>query len=140
MQSYLQYKAFVNDMGSYYGRQSFSMHPPRNSMPINALAGSSGEPTLILKNDTHGTQEMARAIVVKFEGPNDLNDPRNWPRWKRVFCTANVGIIALVIGAAGAIDSPAIPQAATEFKVSHVVEALATGLVLFALSALLSIC
>ncbi|QKX63697.1 uncharacterized protein TRUGW13939_10868 [Talaromyces rugulosus] len=102
---------------------------------MTALADSSDEPTLILKNDTHGAQEMARAIVVKLEGPNDLSDSRNWPTWKRVFCSENVGIIALVIGDAGAIDSSAIPQAATEFKVSHVVEALATGLFLCGIGA-----
>lgn len=134
MQSYLQHSAFGTEKQNDYGRQASSMYPRGTSKPIVALPDSGDGSIFICKNDTHGTQEITRAIMVQFEGSHDSNNPRNWSTWKRVFCTAHVGIIALVIGAAGAIDSPAIPQAATEFGVSHVVEALATGLVRFSFS------
>lgn len=72
-----------------------------------------------------------KVFVVGFEGPNDPLNPRNWSLAKRVFCTLNVGIIALVVGLAASIDSAVISRAAQEFGVSEVAEALATGLVSF---------
>ncbi|EHK45901.1 hypothetical protein TRIATDRAFT_182617, partial [Trichoderma atroviride IMI 206040] len=67
---------------------------------------------------------------VSFEGPNDPLNPRNWSLTKRVFCTFNVGMIALVVGMAASIDSAVIARAAKDFGVSQVAEALATGLFL----------
>ncbi|KAM0462007.1 hypothetical protein ACHAPV_002493 [Trichoderma viride] len=69
-------------------------------------------------------------FVVSFEGPNDPLNPRNWSLTKRVFCTFNVGMIALVVGMAASIDSAVIARAAKDFGVSQVAEALATGLFL----------
>jgi hypothetical protein len=77
----------------------------------------------------HHRHVSGKAFIVGFEGDHDPLKPRNWSLVKRILFTANVGIIALVVGTAASIDSAAIPQAAAEFGVSEVVEALATGLV-----------
>lgn len=74
-------------------------------------------------------RELGKVFVVGYDGNKDPMSPHNWPLRKRIFATANVGIIALVVGTAASIDSAAIPQAAAAFGVSEVVEALATGLV-----------
>lgn len=68
-------------------------------------------------------------IIVQFEGPDDPCNPRGWSLTRRVLYTANVGMIALLVGAAGAIDSAVLTKAAREFGVGESVEALATGLV-----------
>lgn len=68
-------------------------------------------------------------IIVHFEGADDPCNPRNWSLARRTFYTANVGLIALIIGAAGAIDSAVLSKAAKQFGVSDDAEALATGLV-----------
>lgn len=72
---------------------------------------------------------FSKIFLVGFEGPQDPFNPRNWPLARRILCTLNVGVIALVVGTAAAIDSAVIPQAAVDFEVSEVIEALATGLV-----------
>jgi hypothetical protein len=77
----------------------------------------------------HPDANNKNIFVVGFEGPNDPLNPRNWPLTKRIFCTLNVGIIALVVGMAASIDSAVIARAAEDFGVSQVAEALATGLV-----------
>ncbi|KAF2169147.1 hypothetical protein M409DRAFT_52432 [Zasmidium cellare ATCC 36951] len=69
-------------------------------------------------------------FVVNYEGPHDPNDPHNWPRAKRLFCTFLIAAIALVVGMASSIDSVALPQASKEFGVSEVVESMTTGLFL----------
>ncbi|KAL7948549.1 major facilitator superfamily domain-containing protein [Trichoderma barbatum] len=78
----------------------------------------------------HPNASDKNVFVVGFEGPNDPLNPRNWPLSRRIFCTLNVGIIALVVGMAASIDSAVIYRAAREFGVSDVAEALATGLFL----------
>ncbi|KAJ4369647.1 hypothetical protein N0V83_005409 [Neocucurbitaria cava] len=71
-----------------------------------------------------------QAFIVGFEGDNDSMKPQNWSRTKRMCTTLMVAAIALVVGAASSIDSPAASKAAQEFRVSEVVEILATGLYL----------
>ncbi len=75
-------------------------------------------------------KEQGKVFVVGYEGPNDPLNPQNWPLRTRLVATFNIAAIGLVVGMASAIDSPAIPQAAKEFGVSEVTEALATGIFL----------
>jgi hypothetical protein len=70
-----------------------------------------------------------KIFIVHFEGAQDPLNPRAWATSKRIWCTANVGMIALAVGIAASIDSAAIPQGAAAFGVSQLVEAMATGLV-----------
>jgi hypothetical protein len=74
-------------------------------------------------------KELGKVFVVGYDGSKDPLNPHNWSLSKRILATANVGIIALVVGTAASIDSAAISQASAEFGVSEVTEALATGLV-----------
>jgi hypothetical protein len=85
--------------------------------------------TGISKKEHPDAGDTKHVFVVGFEGPNDPLNPRNWSLTKRIFCTLNVGIIALVVGMAASIVSAVISRAAKEFGVSEVAEALATGLV-----------
>ncbi|TKA33354.1 hypothetical protein B0A50_00907 [Salinomyces thailandicus] len=74
-------------------------------------------------------------FVVGYEGPDDPNDPHNWPMSKRIPCTLLVAGIGCCVGMASAIDSSAVRPAAEEFGVSEVVESMATGLFLIGFGA-----
>lgn len=151
MQSYLQIRAF-----NHQGRANYAENYNISLQQTN-VDSRSGPPGLfdveraatqrthrdITKDLTHSSPAPAiprnelldsniineGPIVVHFEGPDDPCNPRSWSLTRRVLYTANVGIIALVIGAAGAIDSAVLTKAAKEFGVGENVEALATGLV-----------
>lgn len=97
---------------------------PLSKIGTNLAAALTG----ITKQQRPHTNDK-NVFVVSFEGPNDPLNPRNWSLTKRVFCTFNVGMIALVVGMAASIDSAVIARAAKDFGVSQVAEALATGLV-----------
>lgn len=97
---------------------------PLSKIGTNLAAALTG-----ISHRDHPSSSDTKVFVVGFEGPNDPLNPRNWSLTKRVFCTLNVGIIALVVGMAASIDSAVISRAAQEFGVSEVAEALATGLV-----------
>ncbi|SMY23435.1 unnamed protein product [Zymoseptoria tritici ST99CH_1A5] len=77
-------------------------------------------------------------FVVGYEGPDDPNDPHNWPTSRRIMYTAIIAGIGAVVGFASSITSSALPQASAEFGVSNVFESAATGLYLcgFGLGAL----
>ncbi|KAJ9635640.1 uncharacterized protein PV06_02865 [Exophiala oligosperma] len=114
--------------GLHLHETSESLHGTSTRL-ANALPG-------IIEDDSHPT----KTFLVKFEGPDDPLCPRNWSRTKRILYTFNVGLIALVVGTAASIDSAVIPQAAADFRVSEIVEALATGLFLcgFGIGALIA--
>ncbi|KAH8803675.1 major facilitator superfamily domain-containing protein [Xylogone sp. PMI_703] len=99
---------------------------PASLEPFGTRLGASLTGVIVQEHDN----TSSKAFLVGFEGDRDPLNPRNWPLTKRILCTANVGVIALVVGTAASIDSAAIPQAAAEFGVSETVEALATGLFL----------
>ncbi|CAK3944170.1 MFS general substrate transporter [Lecanosticta acicola] len=71
-----------------------------------------------------------QVFVVGYEGPDDPNDPHNWPMTTRIACTFMIASIGCVVGLASAIDSSALAPAAREFHVAEVVESMATGLYL----------
>ncbi|PNP37438.1 hypothetical protein TGAMA5MH_10672 [Trichoderma gamsii] len=98
---------------------------PLSKIGTNLAAALTG-----ITKQQHPDANDKNVFVVSFEGPNDPLNPRNWSLTKRVFCTFNVGMIALVVGLAASIDSAVIARAAKDFGVSQVAEALATGLFL----------
>lgn len=66
-------------------------------------------------------------FVVNWEGEQDPVNPRNWSLAYRIVATIVVGLISFVVGAASSADTAILPQAAAEFGVSDVVEAISIG-------------
>lgn len=81
------------------------------------------------RNAGESTAHFSKAFVVKFDSHKDPMNPQNWSLTKRALCILNIGVLTLIVGSAASIDSAVIPQAAAEFGVSEIVEALATALV-----------
>ncbi|KAG9965776.1 benomyl/methotrexate resistance protein, partial [Aureobasidium melanogenum] len=105
-----------------------------------------------IKKDVHGAQQRREKAVVSPRGelfpsldsestisePDDpLSDLRNartnlsataWSTTQKWSATSIVTMIAFLVGWASSIDSGAIHQAASEYKVGTVTESLATGL------------
>lgn len=127
MESYLQYRALRRQLKA------------DDAIPSNGVDVGSEAPDISSHNYTH-SQELNQqelkgqvlsigTIIVDFAGPSDPANPRNWSITKRVLLTMNLGLIALLVGFAGAIDSTVMFEAAKELGVSEVTESLATGLV-----------
>ncbi|GAM86447.1 hypothetical protein ANO11243_044610 [Dothideomycetidae sp. 11243] len=68
--------------------------------------------------------------VRGYHDDNDPTNPHNWGYAKRIWVTATISFIGLIVGFASSIDSAAIEQASDEFGVSLVAESCATGLFL----------
>lgn len=75
-----------------------------------------------------GGPELGKVFVVSWESEKDPINPYNWGFSRRILCTFIISLIGGVVGFASAIDSAIIPQAAAEFGVDEIIEALATGL------------
>lgn len=75
-----------------------------------------------------GGPELGKVFVVSWESEKDPINPYNWGFSRRIICTFIISLIGGVVGFASAIDSAIIPQAAAEFGVDEIIEALATGL------------
>lgn len=76
---------------------------------------------------THEGGKGGKVFVVGWEGENDPLNPRNWSTAYRASITLSVSFIAFVVSAASSADTAILPQAAAEFGVSDVVEAMAIG-------------
>lgn len=69
-------------------------------------------------------------IIVEFDGPDDQDNPQNWPASKKAIVTIFLSAIGFVVGFGSSIDTPVIPQASEHFHISDVSESLATSLFL----------
>ncbi|KAL1857311.1 hypothetical protein Plec18167_004785 [Paecilomyces lecythidis] len=137
METYLQFRALKHQLqAEFEGKWTktqyhrFSSAGAHDSLQTDIEDGK-GESTDQTDTSSPSQQSTEKEFfVVDFQSLEDPLRPRNWSVVKRALYTANVGIIALVVGTAASIDSAVIPNAAAEFGVSEIVEALATGLFL----------
>ncbi|KIX96904.1 uncharacterized protein Z520_07624 [Fonsecaea multimorphosa CBS 102226] len=79
-------------------------------------------------------------LIVEWDGPDDPQNPRNWPLFRRVYATLIISAIAFMVGAAAPIDAAVLPQAAKDLGVSQVAETLAVGIFLIGFGAGALIC
>lgn len=66
--------------------------------------------------------------ATDWTGPNDPDNPRNFPLKVRIYSTISVTILAFVTAFAASIYSPGIDNVAAEFNVSHSVAVLPLSL------------
>lgn len=99
------------------------------SLGINTGNGMTGI-VVRMRTTREGCRNQEKVFVVGYEGENDSMNPHNWSYLTRWSATVTIASIGWVVGFASSIDSAVIPQAAAEFGVSEVTEALATGIFL----------
>jgi len=69
--------------------------------------------------------------LVEWDGPNDKENPRNWPTWRKWTTTMSMAWITFVITFASSVFSTATVATAKEFQVSE--ESMVLGTALFVL-------
>ncbi|EUC27991.1 hypothetical protein COCCADRAFT_110310 [Bipolaris zeicola 26-R-13] len=144
---YLQYpeekdpeywKRFVNQEKSGNAAYHGSTQPPENAdeVPELAHAGSvrsrhgsdaSGESKTTLDDDVNEPSgvrvdpEKGRDYhVVDWDGPNDPQNPRNWPRAKKYFVTFEICLLTFSVYIGSAIYTPGLMGVMQEFGVAQV--------------------
>lgn len=79
------------------------------------------------KTATYGGHEYT---IVEWDGPDDPQNPRNWPSYRKWTATCLVTLLSILVGACAPIDSPIFSLAAKDFGVSEVAESLSVGVFL----------
>lgn len=82
---------------------------PRNPIPTSPQSGYSVRRTVTAQNWT---------------GPDDPENPMNWPRWKKIYHTIIPGLFAFIVTFASSIYTPGYPEVMTKFHVSSTVALL----------------
>ncbi|OKL61503.1 hypothetical protein UA08_03402 [Talaromyces atroroseus] len=101
-------------------------HQTTGTMLGHAMSGI----TVRQRTTREGGPESESVFVVSWESEEDPLNPKNWGFAKRMVLTSIISLVGGIVGFAGAIDSAVIPEAAAEFGVREIIEALATGLFL----------
>lgn len=74
------------------------------------------------------TDHHANSKIVDWDGPDDPDNPMNWPTRKKWMITISLGMLTWVVTFASSIFSTAARPAANEFGVSTEVMTLGTSL------------
>lgn len=75
-----------------------------------------------------------RLHQVDFDGPQDLNNPKNWPRWKKWLMTLQIASLTFCISLASSIYAGGLGYTKADLHMSETVAEL--GLSLFVLGEL----
>lgn len=98
----------------------------------SAEHSNDGDVDVEKQNDTSGEkgrqQDEKDPNLVEWDGPDDPENPQNWPLRQKWTYTAITGLLTFVITFASSIFSTATVVTAKEFEVSQVVTTLGTAL------------
>lgn len=67
------------------------------------------------RNDAQG-QEPEDPNIVYWDGPNDPENPYNWPTWRKALTTGLVSFATFLTPLASSIFAPAVPQLMRDFE------------------------
>ncbi|KAF2458819.1 MFS multidrug transporter-like protein [Lineolata rhizophorae] len=59
--------------------------------------------------------------VLDWNGPNDTENPHNWPLATRIYHTVTISLVAFIAALGSSVFAPAVPQAAEDLRVSTTV-------------------
>lgn len=106
----------------------------------SSLATLPDDPSSNAENDVEGRHEPEEGPgtqpkedkkdpnLIEWDGPDDPENPRNWPQSKKWLTTIVVGIMTICVTFASSVFSTATPDTAKEFGVSLEVMTLGTSL------------
>ncbi|KAI0895627.1 bicyclomycin resistance protein [Annulohypoxylon nitens] len=76
-------------------------------------AQAPGEPALSSSNDDDDSDTSPN--VVWWSGPNDPDNPYNWPTWRKVLNCGLISAMTFISPLASSIFAPGVPQVVSEF-------------------------
>lgn len=78
---------------------------------------------------TNNNNNMIEVSQLDWDGPDDMGNPQNWPKWKKWFITFTVAIVCLCISLGSSLYVSGVPEIMLEFNVSQ--ELCLVGLTLY---------
>ena len=93
----------------------------RSEKTALALAG------VDIKKQLASTSQPADLFIVRWDGKDDPQNPKNYFFLSRLVATLLVSVLAWVVGVVSSINSGVLPQNTAAFVVSDVVGSLVTG-------------
>lgn len=105
------------------------------SMPEPEKAHSKREGSDEESDELEGTRTAQRIVTAQdWTGPDDPENPQNWPTWKKIYHTIPCALFGFVVTFGSSVYSPAYKQIAERFDVSPTVSLLGVTLYVFGLA------
>ena len=86
----------------------------------------------MLRQKEHSIARVVTAL--DWTGPDDPENPRNWPLWQKIYHTIIPGLFAFVVTFSSSIYTPGYPEVMTKFNVSSSVALLGLSLYVLGLA------
>jgi DHA1 family multidrug resistance protein-like MFS transporter len=120
------------------GRHS-SVNTQRDSTGDEVCSNSDRDPVKDAANEKEVTQGSngytcghdSNNNLVDFDGPNDPDNPKNFPKWRKWAITTSMGFMTFAVTFSSSIFSVAVAPVAEEFHISTVASTMGVALFLF---------
>ena len=119
--------------------QSQHGDPSEGSNTPNEEMVTTAEGLSAVKEDEPASQNRAYGLhktvtAQDWTGPDDPENPINWPLWQRVYHTTVPGLFAFAVTFASSVYTPGYPEVMTQFHVSSTVALLGLSLYVLGLA------
>lgn len=108
------------------------------SSPTRSLGDRPGSCSGKFADEDEKEIDDEESDVVRWDGPDDPENPRNWPAKKKSMVTMESCLISFTVCMSVSLMSPAVPDIAVEFGVGQVMTTLGYSLYVGALDGLLA--
>ncbi|KAF3007906.1 hypothetical protein E8E13_011074 [Curvularia kusanoi] len=99
----------MSDIGAHAKEQAINQH----TNPVNSLS----DMTDTEKKDT--TNKPSTLPVADWDGPNDPDNPHNWPLWQRIYHATTPGFFGFAVTFGTSVYTPALADIMADFRVSR---------------------
>ncbi|CUM65831.1 uncharacterized protein PRCAT00003480001 [Priceomyces carsonii] len=76
--------------------------------------------TITLAGENEKVSYQSRLIIVDYDGPNDPDNPYNWPLYKKIFFIGGIGFLTISVYMGSAIYTPGIDILIEDLGISRV--------------------
>lgn len=103
--------------------------------PDRATLETSTKPNTRISSETGKQDEVRKSMTAHdWNGPDDPDNPRNWPLWQRVYHTTVPALFAFTVLFGSSVYTPGIPEVMRQFNVSSTVAILPLSLYVLGLA------
>ncbi|SPO02059.1 related to multidrug resistant protein [Cephalotrichum gorgonifer] len=108
----------LDEQGEKQRRESITQQRRESALARQSTRGSkaAGEDVEKAAAAAGAEGEVADENIVQWDGPDDPQNPYNWPRWKKVTTCALVSSFTFVTPLASSMFAPGVPELMMEFK------------------------
>lgn len=92
---------------------------PEQVAPVQELNEHEKSKNVGKKEEAHNDDEVIDPATLDWDGPDDIENPHNWPGWKKWYTTMTVALLCLVVTMGSSLYVSGVPEIVLRYHVNQ---------------------